>query len=351
MLQKSEIKGKVKVYKSDNVDEIWEVVGSREFEYPYTLKMLKLLKTANPLPQTYYFIEEICQDKASSKSLADGKDSEVRFAFFIVYLNRMNLFTYGKAELFMEIQTIGYPCSLSCPGFVTNDLEFLLRFVKTIKGCKLVLNADDNIKVPWMAKGKTLPTCVLKLDGSFDTIDSYIQKLRGPYRRRLKLAAKRLKDIEIRTNPLDADVHKLYLQTYEKSDYKLERLEKEFFESIDADKLVFYLKGIPVGFVLLHIHGKRLDFMFCGMDYKQDVSIPDLYYYMLTQIVRYAIDNRCDEIDFGQTSEKTKLRFGAKLETKYFYAHHTNPLLNLFAILGKRLLEYGDEFPDYHVFK
>ena len=340
----------LKVYKSDNVDEIWEVAGRREFEYPYTIEMLRLLNKANPLPQTYYYIEEICNDDDTS-SLSGRIDSEVRFAFFVVYLNRMNLFTYGKAELFMDIQTIGYPCSLSCPGFVTNDLEFFLKFVKTIKGCKLVLNVDESINVPWMAKGKTLPTCMLKLDERFDTIDSYIKSLRGPYRRRLKLAAKRLKDVEIRKNPEDVNVHKLYIQTYEKSDYKLERLEKEFFERVDADKLVFYIKGIPVGFVLLHIHGKRLDFMFCGMDYKQGFSIPDLYYYMLTQIVRCAIDNRCNEIDFGQTSEKTKLRFGARLQDKYFYAHHTNPFLNLFAILGKRMLEYSDTFPDYHVFK
>ena len=53
----------------------------------------------------------------------------------------------------------------------------------------------------------------------------------------------------------------------------------------------------------------------------------------------------------GQTSEKTKLKFGAELQRKYFYAHHSNPFLNLFAMVGKHMLEYKYEFPEYHVFK
>ena len=113
--------------------------------------------------------------------------------------------------------------------------------------------------------------------------------------------------------------------------------------------------------------------MFCGMEYHYH-SLPDdgtgdsgqnkseqkhqefdcnadLYYYMLLQIVDYGIAHHCKTIDFGQTSEKTKLTFGAELEKKYFYAHHTNPFLNLVALLGKHILEYTYEFPEFRVFK
>ena len=45
------------------------------------------------------------------------------------------------------------------------------------------------------------------------------------------------------------------------------------------------------------------------------------------------------------------MKFGALLEEKYFYAHHTNPILNYIVNLGKNLLEYKYDFPEYRVFK
>jgi len=87
------------------------------------------------------------------------------------------------------------------------------------------------------------------------------------------------------------------------------------------------------------------------MDYKKDTVNADLYFYMLLLIVEYAIKRNLKSIDFGQTSEKTKLKFGAVLNKKYFYAHHSNPFLNLFAMVGKHMLEYKYEFPEFHVFK
>ncbi len=89
--------------------------------------------------------------------------------------------------------------------------------------------------------------------------------------------------------------------------------------------------------------------MLCGMDYNYDTT--DLYYYMLYKIVEFAVDNECSEINFGQTSEETKLKFGADLKEKYFYAHHSNAVLNCIVKMSKGLLEYKYKFPLYRVFK
>ena len=89
--------------------------------------------------------------------------------------------------------------------------------------------------------------------------------------------------------------------------------------------------------------------MLCGMDYKEETA--DLYYYMLYNIVDYAIKNNCTKIDFGQTSEETKMKFGATLEKRFFYAHHSNKVLNYLIKKAKGLLEYQYQFPNYHVFK
>ena len=72
---------------------------------------------------------------------------------------------------------------------------------------------------------------------------------------------------------------------------------------------------------------------------------------MLYNIIEYAIKNDCETIDFGQTSEETKLKFGAMLEKRYFYAHHSNKVLNFLVRKCKSVLEYKYEFPEYHVFK
>lgn len=411
----------IKVHISKDVDEIFDIMREsklllhdypeREFPYPYHRDLLRLLQTVNPLELSYYYIEEIDIGTEEENSIGGNQQQSLnridqqkkvhgKYAFFTIYLNRMDLLTYGKAQWFMNVQTIGFPCSLSVPGYVTNDLTWMLDYIKTIKGCKLILNVDQKVEARGMAFGETLPTCKLTLRPEHTSLEHYMQSLRSPYRRRMNLAIKRCSDITIRripqcntiideqirqadediTSQMQAgclDIYPLYLQTYEKSDYKLECLEQEFFDQVDGEKLVFLRGETPVGFVLLKVNGTELIFMFCGMEYhyhslsdnntgdkeqdeRQDKRQEkeqefdcnaDLYYYMLLQIVDYAIAHHCQTIDFGQTSEKTKLKFGAVLEKKYFYAHHTNPFLNLVALLGKHILEYTYEFPEFRVFK
>lgn len=335
-----------KEYINENPAEIFEQMKNARFAgalfdkdndlpFPFTLSMLTLLKTANPLKQKFYYIED-----------------DSNYAFFTVYENRMNLFTYGKAEWFMNIQTVAFPCSLSNSGFITNNVKWMLTYIKTIKGCKLVLNLDEKTDIKGMSFGETLPTCVLKIPEGINDIKTYMDALRSPYRRRINIAVKNCSDIEIlRISDDSVDIHPLYLQTYDKSEYKLECLNKEFFDKTDGEKIIFLRDKKPVGFVLLKENGSELVFMLCGMDYTPDKDNADLYFYMLLKIVEYALEKNLRIIDFGQTSEKTKLKFGACLKKKYFYAHHSNPFLNLFAMVGKHMLEYKYDFPEFHVFK
>ena len=314
---------------------------------PFTLEMLTLLKESNPFKQTYYYIEQ-------------GES----YAFFFLYESRMNIMTLGKSEWMMNVATIGFPCSFSNGGYITNDLSFLLSYCKRLKGGKLILNVESPVKMKGMGYGETLPTCVLDLRANHTSLDEYVNSLRSPYRRRIRLALKRCSEIEMLHEELtkekndipEHDLYPLYLNTYNKSEYKLECLTKEFFDKCEGHRIVFLKENKPVGFVLLHEDSEKLSFLFCGMDYeafeeKNSVTNADLYFCMLLHIVEYAIERGCKTIDFGQTSELTKMKFGAHLEKRYFYAQHTNPFLNLFAILGKGLLEYKYNFPDFNVFR
>ena len=303
----------------------------KKLPYPFNEKLICLLKDENKFEQEYYYIE-------------NGKD----YAFFILYKNKMNIFTFGKLKCFINLKIIGYPCSLSNCGYITNNERFMFDYIKTISGAKLVLNVDSPILIEDMTVGETLPTCIFK--NTFSSVDEYLTSLRSGYRRRINIAINNCKDIEIKEiNDNSINVYDLYLNTYNKSNYKLEKLEKGFFEKIEAQKLVFLKNNKPVGFVLIKQDNDKLIFMLCGMDYQYDTT--DLYYYMLFNIIKYAIDHNCEIIDFGQTSEETKMKFGALLEEKYFYAHHTNPILNYAVKLGKNILEYKYDFPEYRVFK
>lgn len=317
------------VYISDRFDEIADYVKDI-LQYPFERGLLNLLKEENKLPQTYVYLQ-----KGSA------------YAFFTIYENKMNIFTFGKLKCFLKMKVIGHPCSLSNCGFITNDEEMMFDYIKKIKGAKLVLNVGKISGCPsvkQMTVGETLPTCIL--DRHLDSIEDYMAHLRSPYRRRLKKSFTACKDLTVKTaNDGSIDIYRLYLNTYEKSDYKLEKLEKGFFDRVDAVRLVFFQGADPVGFVLLKQNCEKLIFMLCGMDYNYNTA--DLYYYMLYHIVCFAISHGCSAIDFGQTSENTKLRFGARLEKKYFYAHHSNRILNTVARLGKGLLEYKYDFPNY----
>lgn len=304
--------------------------------FPFAESLLQLLKAENKLEQRYYYLE-----KGTS------------FAFFVQYEKRMDIFTFGHLKLFYPVHIVGFPCSLSCPGYVTNDETLLFDFLKTIKGAKLVLNVERAIPREGFVLGETLPTCLLDLTdvagNPISSMDVYLQNMRSAYRRRIRKAIGACADVVVRENVQDDRVHALYMNTYRKSDYKLECLEKGFFQKADADQLVFYRGDNPIGFVQLKVIGAHLDFMFCGMDYRENTA--DLYYFMLYHILQFAIAHQCRTVDLGQTSEETKMKFGATLEKKYFYAHHTNPLINFAIRHGKALLEYHYKFPTYHVRK
>ncbi len=299
--------------------------------YPFTGEMLSLLKKENLYPQKYYY----CKRDES-------------YALFITYIEKLNICTFGKADLKVRVTVVGYPCSLCYPGYYTNDEEFLFECVKILKGPVLVLNNDRLPKLKKVSFGETLPTCRLTLtDGTFE---EYLARMRYPYRRRINIALKKCSSITYEiTDDSPVNIHELYLNTYNKSEYKLEKLEKGFFENVEGKRIIYYKDGRPVSFTLLKKVNDTLIFMLCGMDYS--IETADLYFMMLFNIVKYAYNHNCRFVDFGQTSENTKLKFGSVLEKKYYVAFHSNKLINGLFHLVNSLFEYHYSFPEYHVFK
>ncbi len=328
LFMKNQLMNNIRVVHSTVLEEFEQQI---DFTYPFTKELLCLLKRENKFEQEYYYLE---------------RDED--YAFFVLYKNRMNIFTFGKMKWYYPLKVIGYPCSFSNCGYITNNEMLLLEYVSTMKGAKLILNVPEHMDAGDFTEGETLPTCIW--ENRFQDVSAYLDSLRSSYRRRIRKAIERSGDIERKEITDDSiDIYDLYLNTYEKSNYKLEKLEPGFFREVDATKIVFLKSEQPIGFVLLKKVEEQLIFMLCGMDYQYDTA--DLYYYMLYSIIEYAIKHGCRRVDLGQTSEETKMKFGAVLEKRYFYAHHSNNLLNRLIGLGKSMLEYQYHFPDYHVYK
>ena len=66
-----------------------EMKLKKKMPYPFNEKLICLLKDENKFEQEYYYIE-------------NGKD----YAFFILYKNKMNIFTFGKLKCFLNLKVI-----------------------------------------------------------------------------------------------------------------------------------------------------------------------------------------------------------------------------------------------------
>ncbi len=304
-----------KVYKNAaDLPDIWdEITGENIF---LRKEILIKLQETNPCNQLYHLNY---QEKIA----------------LVSYKLKLNLLTFTK-HLSLKIPTniVGLPMSVSKSGYAIHDQnsrDSLSKYISSLKGFYLVLNANDGLK---LAKGNTLPTC--KLDIHWKSYDQYLSSMRSHYRYRLNKAANKFRDIKVEeledNSFFDEEMYELYLNVYQRSNEKLEKLDISFFKTFPAIIIKFSLEGKVVAFVQLVENGKELFFLFGGFQHSLNQKY-DLYINMLLQIIDYGLKRDFKQIDFGQTTEKTKLKLGALQEPKYLYVHHSNPIIN--ALLGK----------------
>jgi predicted N-acyltransferase len=167
----------------------------------------------------------------------------------------------------------------------------------------------------------SLPNAILNIRWS--SFDEYMASLRAKYRAKVnrEIAKINADKIEITREQncafLAEKLWSLYLNVYEKSSFKFERLSRTFFEKILSDTcstiVLFRNKEIIIGFVLLMEEGSTLKPLCIGLDYSISYEY-DIYFNMLYEIIKIAIDRGKTSIEFGQTSYFPKLRVGACLE-------------------------------------
>lgn len=280
-------------------------------------------------------------------------DNGVVDSVFMTYVRKKyNLAMFTKFNLYQKMTMVYVPLSVTRPGIAYNKhLDQVMEYLKTIKGPKMILNIQD-VDPRGYAKGLTCPKCILT--NRFDSFEHYLGSLRSGYRYRYnkcfkKSAALQLEYLEDNKD-FTEEMYNCYLQVYNKSRIRVEKLPIEFFRG-DFFK-IFVLRDAQrvVGFGQMLENGSELIFEFVGVDYRYNQTY-DTYHRILLEIVKYGIEHGFKTIDFGQTADESKLKLGSEYTMLYAYLHHSNKLVNSINKKLARYIEYKPITTDYKVFK
>lgn len=265
------------------------------------IELLTVLETTNQCDQRYIKKEDL---------------------FIVLYKQKINLLNFKRLfPLWINATIVGLPISISEKGYF-GDEKRVEEYLDSIKGLTIVLNAEK----PFSVYGKTLST--FRFINHFQSFEEYLECLRSSYRRRVLLALKKREGLCIRKADFSEEHYKLYKSVLNRSSYPLESMPLEFFKTWDSEIYeITDLEGVLLGFVQLKQIKDKLYFIFCGFE-KENIKAYDIYMNMLIWIVEFGIKRGVGEIDFGQTSEETKLKLGCEEREKYLYVNHSNPIID-----------------------
>ena len=181
--------------------------------------------------------------------------------------------------------------------------------------------------------------------------EDYFAALKGSRRRKLKAKLRRSEEqvalgVEIIQSPdaktLD-DIFGLFLQTYEKSSTKFERLNRKFFEIISEKPATIFIilrekiTGEMIAFMLCLDMGERLINMFIGMDYSRPKEWM-LFFRLWDAVVDLALSRGFSAILSGRSSYEAKIETGHSLVPLNNYCRHRNIFLNaIYRIVAQRI--------------
>ncbi len=325
------------IHKASDLPEVWDTLAENYFQHR---KFLTHAEKYNPCQQRYYMCFQ----------------NEQAVAAAIVYSLRLDILTFIKLKSPMKMHIVGIPCSVSSPGiFGKNDAVAAMKnhIFNVEKGFLLVLNLTEKPAENSHASGKTLPTILFS--NNFSDWKGYIASLRTGYRRRLNQINQ--PDKEIRFEKMDCSafteqMYSQYLEVYNRSDGKLEKLTFDFFRNLPSEFIltVCFKTDTIIGWNLALENGNIYYFFLGGINYKFN-RMHNTYLRLLSQLIRDGIDRKAEYIELGQTAETPKMRMGGKPETLYMDAHHSNRLFNKLLKISSPMLEYKRKLENTNAIK
>jgi hypothetical protein len=320
-----------------SLPEQWDQASRSYFQ---RRRFLSHAEIYNPCGQRYYLMEN------SSRLLAGA----------CVYSLKIDLFTFSAIKSPVTMHVIGVPASVSCSGLIGapgHQNELLEHILEQEKGIILVLNIPPG-QMP--ARGivlRTLPT--VEITHPFSTWEEFVAGMRSEYRRRVRKITDPSHDLLVKRDDCSDysdSHHELYLQVWNKSTTRLEKLTLEFFRHLppEFELVSMYRDGKLAAWHINLKEDERLVFFFGGIDYSVNRTL-NAYFNNLLCIVREGVTAGYKNIELGQTAETPKLRLGGKLIEKNMVIYHHNTVVMFFLRLITPLAGYNRTIPATHVFK
>src|SRR5450830_1385143 len=224
---------------------------------------------------------------------------------------------------------------------LNTELELVAeREGASIIAFKDVLESDANLletplKLVGFSKIENMPVASNLI--GFKSFDEYLATLsystRKDFRRKLRVKSQITIEEYNGTPPDLEEIYQLYLNCYENSELKFEKLTLEFFESIAAlmpfncRYVLYRAQGKLIGFnLLLHRDGVLLD-KYIGLDYELCRQY-NLYFLSWAHNIEMCIRDGFHTYQSGQAAYETKIRLGSKLEQTYIFFRHRSQLIN-----------------------
>jgi len=190
------------------------------------------------------------------------------------------------------------------------------------------------------ARAPSMP--MTKLDIGYESFDAYTERaLRSSSRRKLrkKLAATAgVSDIRMSVTDDAAsfvdEIYPLYLQVFERSRMRFEKLTKDFFCQLGqrmSDKVRFFAwrrGNTLVAFSLCMVQGDSLYAEYVGFDYTVALDL-HLYHYVVRDMINWGISKGYKWFRSSGLNYDPKLHMRHRLDPIDLYARHTSVLANL----------------------
>lgn len=183
------------------------------------------------------------------------------------------------------------------------------------------------------------PNMVMEIPESWNDFGDYLEALRSKYRVRVKRAFKKLGAIKRQwLNEEDlviyqSQMYRLYQQVAQNAEMNVQQFPEHYFLSLkqqlqsDFQVLGYFLDDQMVGFsTAIHDH-THLEAHFLGFDMNLNQQ-HQLYLNMLFDLIRYAIEQRVENIAFSRSAIEIKSSVGAMAQSLHSYVKHSNPLIN-----------------------
>lgn len=185
----------------------------------------------------------------------------------------------------------------------------------------------------------------------FKDLDGYLATLSYSTRKGLRRKLKKINQLRIEEHdglpPHLEEIYQLYLNCYEKSELKFEKLTLAFFESLaelmpeQCRFVLYYFEEKLIGFnCLLHGNGVLMD-KYIGLDYVYSHQV-NLYSLSWIHNIEMCIRDGFHTFQSGQAAYETKLSLGAKLEQTQVLFKHRSKFVNPLLKLASRFLAYGN---------